>query len=365
MDRHDLSDEITADHVAHIHHEDLKIEHKYGCKGMTYWFDAERKAAFCLFEAPNKEAIIEMHDEAHGAIPNHIIEVDDKIVESFLGRIEDPEKSPDTELNIINDPAFRTIMVVGMKRVSLHKSTSNQLDLRIQNYYTSTINTINEFNGRIAKQKPGYFLTSFESITNAVLCAVEIQSKLEDVSNNKYDSGIKLEIGLSTGEAVTEKEGIFEDAIQTAERLCDVVNGQIVMTSEVKNLFESENLNTSINAKLIRSLSISDEKLLANLMDFTDKEWSNAAMTVDDFSKNLGYSKSQLYRKMISLTDKSPNTFLQEYRLQKSLELLNKQTHNISEVAFETGFSSPTYFTRVFKKRFGILPTCLAKLSVE
>ena len=55
MDRHDLNDAITAEHVANIHQEDLKIEHEFGCKGLTYWFDDHRKTAFCLIKAPNKE----------------------------------------------------------------------------------------------------------------------------------------------------------------------------------------------------------------------------------------------------------------------------------------------------------------------
>lgn len=57
-----------------------------------------------------------MHNHAHGEVPHRIIEVDDSIVESFLGRIEDPVKARNTELNIINDPAFRTIMVVGFNK---------------------------------------------------------------------------------------------------------------------------------------------------------------------------------------------------------------------------------------------------------
>ena len=119
MDRHDVSKEVTAEIVADLHQKDLKIQHKFNCKGLTYWFDEKRKTAFCLVEAPNKAAIKEMHDQAHGEVPNRIIEVDHAVVESFLGRIEDPEKSQKTKLNIINDPAFRTIMVVGVKPFSL------------------------------------------------------------------------------------------------------------------------------------------------------------------------------------------------------------------------------------------------------
>src|SRR5690606_22795592 len=119
MDRHDVSKEVTAEIVANLHQQDLKIQHKFNCKGLTYWFDDKRKTAFCLVEAPNKAALKNMHDLAHGKVPNRIIEVDQAVVESFLGRIEDPEKSLKTKLNIINNPAFRTIMIVGFKPFTL------------------------------------------------------------------------------------------------------------------------------------------------------------------------------------------------------------------------------------------------------
>ena len=94
-----------------IHYTKL-YEHQFGCRGLTYWFDDERKTAFCLIEAPSAEKLKEMHDHAHGEVPHRIIEVEPAIVESFLGRIEDPVKAKDTRLNIINEPAFRIIMAV-------------------------------------------------------------------------------------------------------------------------------------------------------------------------------------------------------------------------------------------------------------
>ena len=60
---------------------------------MTYWIDEERENIFCLIDAPDKEAVEEMHRKAHGLIPNKIIEVNSTLVKSFLGRIYDPDAS--------------------------------------------------------------------------------------------------------------------------------------------------------------------------------------------------------------------------------------------------------------------------------
>ena len=357
MDRHDVSEEVTAEIVADLHQKDLKIQHKFNCKGLTYWFDDKRKTAFCLVEAPDKTAIKEMHDQAHGAVPHRIIEVDGAVVESFLGRIEDPEKSQKAALNIINDPAFRTIMVAGIKRLSLKDPPGESMNQDIDNCNKSIIELVTKFKGRIVKQKVDYILVSFDSVTDAVLCALEIQAVFKQALKNKYDPPIKLQIGLSAGVPVSEKEGIFEDAIQMAERLCDVVQGQVVVTSEVRDLYESENLNISIDKGYMNVLNSNDEKFLHLLMDYTEREWRNTTLNIDDFSKCLGYSKSQLYRKMISITGKSPNSFIKEYRLRKALKLLNKRTENISEIAFETGFNTPAYFSKCFQDTFGILPS--------
>jgi len=357
MDRHDVSEKVTAEHVAQLHQADLKIQHKFNCKGLTYWFDGKRKTAFCLIDAPNKEAIKMMHDKAHGEVPHRIIEVDDAVVESFLGRIEDPKKSQNAELNIINDPAFRTIMVIGIKRLSLKDSANKELNLIIQNHNNTIVKTLNKFNGSLVKQKVDYFLTSFDSVTNAVLCAMNIQTMLNLTVDNTHGSDVNVNMGLSAGVPVTEKENIFEDTIKMAERLCNVVKGQIVISSEVKDLYESENLNISIDKEVVHALSSTDERFLNILMDYVEREWRNTTLNVDRFIKDLGYSKSKLYRSMIPLTGKSPNTFIKEYRLNRALQLLNNQVLNISEVAFETGFNSPAYFTRAFKKQFGLLPT--------
>ena len=287
-----------------LHKQDLKIQYKFNCRGLTYWFDEKRKTAFCLIEAPNKKALVEMHNQAHGQVPHRVIEVDANIVESFLGRIEDPKKSQNSELNIINDPAFRTLMVIVIKRLSIKDSANMESNLVIQNHANTIVKSINTFSGTIVKQKLDYFLASFDSVTNAVLCAMNIQTMLNRTVNDTLFSDVNVNMGLSVGVPVTEKHNIFEDTIKTAERLCNVVKGQIVITSEVKDLYESENLNSSIDKKIVHAQSLTDERFLNVLMDYVDREWRNTTLNIDRFIKDLGYSKPKLYRSMIPLTGK-------------------------------------------------------------
>lgn len=356
MDRHDVSETVTAENVAQLHQQDLKVENKFGCRGLTYWFDEKRKTAFCLIDAPNEQAVLDMHNHAHGEVPHRIIEVDEHIVESFLGRIEDPEKAQKSELNIINDPAFRVIMVIETSNY-LNRLEANQFSVFSQKFHNSVSKTLKKYNGRLVKKDNYNYLVSFKSVTNAVSCALNIQQKFKYVTP-KFDSTFRiLKIALSSGIPVTDKETIFEEAITLAIRMCEFVEGELVISLEVKELYESENRNLIINESIIRSIKPSEENFLTQLIDFIDSNWNRPNFNVDDFSKDMGLSKSQLYRKLVKLTGKSANNFLREFRLHKALTLLHKQKGNISEIAYETGFNSQAYFSKCFMDKYGILPS--------
>ena len=362
MDRHEVSEEVTAEHVALLHQEDLKIEHKFNCKGLTYWFDGNRKTAFCLVEAPNKAAIQKMHNQAHGELPNKIIEVDENLVESFLGRMEDPKNKSNNTLNIIDDPAFRIIMVIESNNY-LYRLESNQFGLFAQKFHNSVSKSIKKFKGNIVKSDNNNYLVSFKSVSNAVACSLKILCNIK-YTTPKFDLAYRnVNIALTSGIPVTENENMFEDAIILATRMCEVVKNKLVISREVKELYQSENRNVIIDSKLIKVLNFKEEKFLTQLMESIKKTWNKPDFKVSNLSKQLGCSKSQLYRKLKSLTGKSSNNFIREFRLKKALDLLHGQHGNISEIAYETGFNSPAYFSKCFMKKFGILPSIYAKYN--
>jgi AraC-like DNA-binding protein len=353
MDFHDLPEGVTAAHVAEMHQADLKIEHKYNCRGLTYWCDEQRQTAFCLIEAPNEQAIIDLHEKAHGGVPQRIIEVNDTIVESFLGRIVDPKKSQNTKLNIINDPAFRTLMVLKIIRTTLRSEGFETLNAAIRGYNKSITNIISNHNGRIVQEKSNTYLMSFDSVTKAI----ESASKIQELYNCVITPDLEFLIGISAGIPVTNKDSIFEDTIKKAGYLTSITNGNIILSPEVKDLYESENKNNPIKLEGIATLNTLEMEFVSQLNEYIENVWSNSEITVSDFHNSLGYSKSKLYRTMMSLLGKSPNSFLKDYRLNKALLLLDKRNANISEIAYNTGFSSPAYFSKCFQETYGMLPS--------
>ena len=75
MDVHHHVEGLTAEAVAGAHEADLKTQKKYNVDYKRYWFDEGSGKVFCLVEAPNKEAAMAVHREAHGLVADELIEV--------------------------------------------------------------------------------------------------------------------------------------------------------------------------------------------------------------------------------------------------------------------------------------------------
>jgi AraC-like DNA-binding protein len=357
---------VTAKDVAEAHILDVKIQHRFGCKAMTYWVDEDKGSIFCLIEAPDKEAVRTMHEQSHGLIPNEIILVNTDVVKAFLGRIKDPENAiqhPDTNLKVFNDPAFRVILVtkttdVRLLQHALGKERAQELLLL---YSTIVREQSRNCGGCEVYQKEEGNVVSFVSGLQAIECALAIQKKLLSAAG-----ALGLKIGLHAGVPVNNKsDSIFGTTIRFAQFLCGIGKAnQILMSSIVRNLYKDNDWTTVVRQNDIRGLSTGDENFLEALVDTLAKNWQDSEFDIADFCQAMSISKPQLYRKCIAVTEMSPNTLLREYRLLRSLELLRKEDHNISQTTFDTGFSSPSYFTKCFQKRFGLQPLTYLKTHV-
>ena len=75
MDVHHKIDGLTAEAIKGAHEQDVKVQEKHGVKYHKYWFDEGSGKAFCLVEAPSREAANSVHREAHGLVADELIEV--------------------------------------------------------------------------------------------------------------------------------------------------------------------------------------------------------------------------------------------------------------------------------------------------
>ena len=75
IDVHHHIEGLTADAVAHAHEADLKTQDKYDVKYLRYWFDEATGKVFCPIDAPDKDAAIAVHRQAHGLLADDLVEV--------------------------------------------------------------------------------------------------------------------------------------------------------------------------------------------------------------------------------------------------------------------------------------------------
>ena len=100
-----------------------------------------------------------------------------------------------------------------------------------------------------------------------------------------------------------------------------------------------------------------DKTFINKFRKIIEDKLIDSDLNVDEIGKNLGLSRVQLYRKIKSLTNYTPNELVRIIRLKAAEQLILKTEKSISEIAYETGFSSPSYFTKCFKEYFTESPT--------
>ena len=245
MDRHYMEG-ATRHAVADAHQKDLALQDKYQVKFLTYWFDELRCTAFCLIEAPNRETIERAHDDAHGSIPNEVLEVDPAVVDAFLGRIKDPPRldySPKKPDEVPVDPGFRAIMFTDLKdstrMTTLHGDTKALHLLHIHNALTR--NSLKPYRGREVKHTGDGIMASFVSIPDAIKCAVPIQKAFAAYNKENPEEPLYLRIGLSAGEPIEEHGDLFGKAVQLAARLCAHAEpARILVDQVVLNQWQGE-----------------------------------------------------------------------------------------------------------------------------
>lgn len=104
-----------------------------------------------------------------------------------------------------------------------------------------------------------------------------------------------------------------------------------------------------------------DKNFVEKFKSLLDAKLGDSNLNVEDLGKDMGLSRVQLYRKIKSLTNYSPNELLRIARLKKAASLLASSDMTVAEIGYEVGFSSPSYFTKCYKEQFGESPTDFLK----
>lgn len=144
-----------------------------------------------------------------------------------------------------------------------------------------------------------------------------------------------------------------------------------VLMARVENILKSrDNLkklygrNFSLETLGVKAVSL-DEQFMQKLYQTMETHLSNPDLNLNQFAKEIGMSRANLYRKIKSITNLSPNEFIRNFRLNMGAKMLKETQMSVSDIYVVVGFNSHGYFSNCFKAHFGISPTEFAKLHSD
>lgn len=135
-----------------------------------------------------------------------------------------------------------------------------------------------------------------------------------------------------------------------------MLNRAKTRTTLLENFRQHASLDISVFAH-----SISDNQFMDRVIAIIGENISNGSFGVDEMSDRLSMSRRNLLRKIKSNTGLSVTEFIKNIRLKKAAELLKTGEFNISEVAYQTGFNDPKYFSKCFRQEFNMAPSDFSK----
>jgi CheY-like chemotaxis protein/AraC-like DNA-binding protein len=230
--------------------------------------------------------------------------------------------------------------------------------LYIKNEFKDIYKVTEAHNGTIGIEK------ALEEIPDAIICDVmmpeidgyEVCRKLKQDEKTSHIPILMLTAKSSEQHTIDGFESGADDYVAKPF-------SSAILKVRIKNLIDSREL---LRKKFIKhpfaaikdfSPSKTDEALLKKAYAIVEKNLSNPNFEVSDFAYEIGMSRTQLYRKISAISGQTVREFIRIIRLKKAAELLVTSDMNITEVAYEVGFSSQSYFTTAFTEYFEINPS--------
>ena len=136
----------------------------------------------------------------------------------------------------------------------------------------------------------------------------------------------------------------------------DILRSSLVQLINSRQIMFNKFYN-GITPKAKEKTTTLDNDFIKNVLHYINENISETELSVEDLASKVFLSRSQLYRKIKTLTGVSVNEFIRNVRLEKAKELIELGNDNITEISYKVGFSSPSYFTKCYKDKYGYLPT--------
>lgn len=222
IDRHEVPG-ATAEETARNHAADLEVAGQFGVEFFSYWHDPTRGLVFCLASAPEEEAVIQAHREAHGLVPAEIIEVSQADVVRFLGKVHDPVDASE----ITN--SFRIICftdLVGSTEL-LDRLGQAEYMVLLEEHDLIIREALLRWKGREIKHTGDGFMVVFEEVDNALGWSLDARDSFAHHSN------LDVRMGIAAGEPVDHDDDLFGAAVTMANRICSSAGPEQIYVSDI------------------------------------------------------------------------------------------------------------------------------------
>ncbi len=220
------------------------------------------------------------------------------------------------------------------------------------------------FNGKAGIEK------AFELVPDIIISDVMMPEKdgfevCDMLKNDERTSHIPIVLLTAKADAASRIAGLRRGADVYLskpfhrEELMVQLQNLLELRSKMKAYYTSRTLKGNGQEVAVQVLDFPDmeDQFLQKLRELVNQNLSNPKLSQDFICQQMGMSRTNLYRKLMGLTDLPLTMFIRDLRLQKAQQLLKQTTLNISEIAYECGFDDPKYFSRVFSEVFGVPPS--------
>jgi len=276
-------------------------------------------------------------------------------------------------LNVKPKPVYeKQLFTVVVGRIKSWDTNNSKDKILINNCIENHRGTLVQYNSKT-------FTATFDGPSKAANSCISLIAASKDLN-------MQLSIGIHIKECVVSN-CISDETLDFSTFIDEQFRpNQILLTQTVKNLLVGTNLTFTRYTTIFKTLSgnsfllftakekvkqntpfrtiervklIRGDKFLKDVVQLINTHLDNESFGVEMLCKELAVSERQLQRKLKEMVQKSPNQLISSMRLNLAKELILNNDGTISEIAFKTGFSNPSYFSKCFKKEFDISPSDL------
>jgi YesN/AraC family two-component response regulator len=180
-----------------------------------------------------------------------------------------------------------------------------------------------------------------------------------DLKSDTTTNHVPVVLLTAYTEQADEFQGIEKGADVYMEKPFDIN----LLKAKVKSLIKSrEDLRRKFQNEMLMSPSeveipSADSEFIQKAIAIIEENMEDESFGVEELATEIGMSRSQLYRKLWSITNHSVNDFIRTIRLKRAAQLLGNNSHTVQEARLSVGFANASYFSKCFEKQFGVLPS--------